>query len=331
VHEAVDGVPVTRVASFGRVGAVSLTPSLAFWLSRASADVIVLHEPNPMALVACSLAPPDVPLVVWFHSEVVRPRWRYRLFYEPFLNRVLARAARIVVSAPLMRDVPALVGHREKVTVLPYGLDPAGYPVQPARAPRPKDLPTVLFVGRLVAYKGVDVLLRAMVDVPASLVLVGDGPLRQSLEQLARDLGIDDRITFAGRVSDADRLAWFGRADVVALPSVSRQEAFGMVQVEAMLTGRPVVSTSLPTGVPWVNQHGESGLVVPPGDSAALAGALRLLFGDPDLRARLGEGGRARANRLFTAERMCAEFASLCRGVAVSEGVETPAQAVEVQ
>jgi rhamnosyl/mannosyltransferase len=160
---------------------------------------------------------------------------------------------------------------------------------------------------------------------------VGDGPLRQSLEQLARDLGIDDRITFAGRVSDADRLAWFGRADVVALPSVSRQEAFGMVQVEAMLTGRPVVSTSLPTGVPWVNQHGESGLVVPPGDSAALAGALRLLFGDPDLRARLGEGGRARANRLFTAERMCAEFASLCRGVAVSEGVETPAQAVEVQ
>jgi rhamnosyl/mannosyltransferase len=331
VHEAVDGVLVTRVASFGRVGAVSLTPSLAFWLSRASADVVVLHEPNPMALVACTLAPPDVPLVVWFHSEVVRPRWRYRLFYEPFLNRVLARAACIVVSAPPMQDVPALARHRDKVTVLPFGLDPAGYPVQPLPAPRTGQLPTVLFVGRLVAYKGVDVLLRAMVDVPASLVLVGDGPLRQSLEQLARDLGIDDRITFAGRVSDADRLAWFGRADVVALPSVSRQEAFGMVQVEAMLTGRPVVSTSLPTGVPWVNQHGESGLVVPPGDSAALAGALRLLFGDPDLRARLGEGGRARANRLFTAERMCAEFASLCRGVAVSEGVETPAQAVEVQ
>ncbi len=322
MHETVDGVPVTRVASFGRVGAVSLTPSLALWLSRASADVVVLHEPNPMALVACNLAPPDVPLVVWFHSEVMRPRWQYRLFYEPFLDRVLNRAARIVVSAPPMRDVPALAGHRDKVTVLPFGLDPAGYPVQPAPEPRAGQLPTLLFVGRLVAYKGLDVLLRALVDVPASLVLVGDGPLREPLQQLARDLGVDDRVTFAGRVTDADRLAWFGRADLVVLPSVSRQEAFGMVQVEAMLTGRPVVSTGLPTGVPWVNQHGESGLIVPPGDSAALAGALRTLCADPALRARLGDGGRARASRLFTAERMCADFASLCRAVAVPEGVE---------
>src|SRR6185295_4672597 len=111
--------------------------------------------------------------------------------------------------------------------------------------------PTVLFVGRLVAYKGLDVLLRAMVDVPGSLALVGDGPLRESLQKLAQELGVADRVTFLGRVSDADRLAWFGRADVVVLPSVSRQEAFGMVQVEAMLTGRPVVSTSVPTGVPW--------------------------------------------------------------------------------
>jgi len=331
VHEVVDGVPVTRVASFGRVGAVSLTPSLALWLSRASADVVVLHEPNPMALVACALVPPDVPLVVWFHSEVVRPRWRYRLFYEPFLNRVLERAARIVVSAPPLRDVPALAGHRDKVTVLPFGLDPTGYPVLAEHEARPGQTPTVLFVGRLVAYKGLDVLLRAMVDVPGSLALVGDGPLRESLQKLAQELGVADRVTFLGRVSDADRLAWFGRADVVVLPSVSRQEAFGMVQVEAMLTGRPVVSTSVPTGVPWVNQHDESGLVVPPGDSAALASALRRVCGDSALRARLGRGGRARAIRLFTAERMCADFASLCRAVAVVEAVGAQPQPVEAR
>ena len=331
VHEVVDGVPVTRVASFGRVGAVSLTPSLALWLSRASADVVVLHEPNPMALVACALVPPDVPLVVWFHSEVVRPRWRYRLFYEPFLNRVLERAARIVVSAPPLRDVPALAGHRDKVTVLPFGLDPTGYPVLAEHEARPGQTPTVLFVGRLVAYKGLDVLLRAMVDVPGSLALVGDGPLRESLQKLAQELGVADRVTFLGRVSDADRLAWFGRADVVVLPSVSRQEAFGMVQVEAMLTGRPVVSTSVPTGVPWVNQHDESGLVVPPGDSAALASALRRVCGDSALRARLGRGGRARAIRLFTAERMCADFTSLCRAVAAAEAVRAQPHPVEAR
>ena len=128
VHENVDGVPVTRVGRVAAVGAVSMTPSLPLWLRRERADVVVLHEPNPMALVAYALARPSAPLVVWFHSEVIRARWKYRLFYEPLLDWVLARAARIIVAAPPMRDVPALACHRDKVVVIPYGLDPKGYP-----------------------------------------------------------------------------------------------------------------------------------------------------------------------------------------------------------
>ena len=85
------------------------------------------------------------------------------------------------------------------------------------------------------------------------------------------ELGVAGSVRFVGHVSDAERLEWYRRADLLALPSVSRQEAFGMVQVEAMLCGRPVVSTALPTGVPWVNQDGESGLVVPPGDAERCA------------------------------------------------------------
>ena len=88
---------------------------------------MVLHEPNPMALVAYAIARPAAPLIVWFHSEVIRARWKYRLFYEPLLNWVLRRAARIVVAAPPMRDVPALAAHRDKVAVIPYGLDPRAY------------------------------------------------------------------------------------------------------------------------------------------------------------------------------------------------------------
>ncbi|HEY6508919.1 MAG TPA: glycosyltransferase, partial [Vicinamibacterales bacterium] len=248
VREVIGRIPVTRVASLATIGAVSVTPTLPVWLRRATADVVVLHEPNPMALVACALARPSAPLVVWFHSEVIRSRWKYELFYRPFLDWALARAARIVVAAPPMREVPALAAFRDKVVVIPYGLDPTPYAhsEQPAPVPVQSHPPTLLFVGRLVAYKGVDVLLRAMVGVRASLVLVGDGPLRRTLEALAVELGVAERVRFAGRVSDADRLAWYGRADVVVLPSVSRQEAFGMVQVEAMLSGRPVVCTSLP-------------------------------------------------------------------------------------
>jgi len=319
VHEVIDGVAVTRVASLATVGAVSLTPSLAWWLRRTRADVVVLHEPNPMALVGYLLARPAGAMILWFHSEVVRARWKYRLFYQPLLDWVLSRAAQIVVAAPPMRDVPALTRHREKVAVIPFGLEPRPYEAPPgdSAAERPAP-PTVLFVGRLVAYKGLDVLLRAMVGVPASLVVIGDGPLRDSLQRTAAGLGLAGAVRFLGHVTDAERLAWYRRADVVALPSVSRQEAFGMVQVEAMLSGCPVISTALPTGVPWVNRDGETGLVVPPGDEAVLRGALIRLCGDAALRRFLGTNGRARALSHFTADRMCGRFDALCRSVGSS-------------
>jgi lipopolysaccharide/colanic/teichoic acid biosynthesis glycosyltransferase len=170
----------------------------------------------------------------------------------------------------------------------------------------------------------VDVLLRAMAGVPASLVVVGDGPLRGSLEALARELGVAGSVRFVGHVSDAERLGWYGRADVLALPSVSRQEAFGMVQVEAMLAGLPVVSTDLPTGVPWVNRDGESGLVVPPRDVERLRAALTRVCSDAALRTRLGAGGRARALEYFTARRMCGAIDDLCREVAQAGRVVQP-------
>ena len=114
-HDVVDGVPVTRVASLLTVGAVAVAPTLPLWLARAEADLIVLHEPNPMALLAYFLARPRAPLIIWYHSEVVRPGWRYRLFYRPFLEFALHRAARVVVASPPMKDVPALAALSREV------------------------------------------------------------------------------------------------------------------------------------------------------------------------------------------------------------------------
>jgi rhamnosyl/mannosyltransferase len=305
VHEVVDGVPVTRVRSFGTVGAVALTPTLPWWLARSDADVLVLHEPNPMALLAYALVRPRTPLVVWMHSEVIRPRWQYRLFYEPLLNLALRRAARIVVASPPMLDAPSLAPFRDKCVVVPYGIDPAPYAAAAAVARSAAEEPTVLFVGRLVAYKGVDVLLRALPGLPLRAVIVGDGPCRAALETLAAELGVAERVTFAGQVSDEARFEAYRAADLFVLPSVSRQEAFGMVQIEAMLSGLPVVSTALPTGVPWVTQDGQTGLVVTPGDPDALRSALGALAASPDFRRDLGSRGRARALATFTAEQMC--------------------------
>jgi glycosyltransferase involved in cell wall biosynthesis len=152
------------------------------------------------------------------------------------------------------------------------------------------------------------VLLQAAREWSGSLMIVGEGPLEPELRRLAVELGIDDRVRFAGRVEDEQLPACYQACDAFVLPSLARTEAFGVVQVEAMAAGLPVVSTRLPTGVPWVNQDGVTGLVVPPGDAAALGRALNRLSGSEALRRSLGEAASRRADDLFSRERMVRAF-----------------------
>jgi rhamnosyl/mannosyltransferase len=317
-HESLNGVPITRVGSIGRVGAVQVCPSFPLWLARAQKDVIVIHEPNPIALASYFLVRPRAPLLVWFHSEVVRPKWRYNLMYRPFLRFALKRAARIIVSSPsLANQAAALREFRTKCVVIPFGLDAARLEPAPDTAPEAEAIrqrhpgPLVLFVGRMVDYKGVDVLLRALVGVEGTTLLVGDGPRRAALEELAADLGLAGRVVFLGDVDDRRMSALYQACDLFVLPSVTRAEAFGLVQLEAMAAGKPVVSTAVPTGVPWVNQHGRTGLVVRPGEVPPLREAIVRLLKDPELRSRMGREGRARVSTDFTIARMVAQTTAL--------------------
>jgi glycosyltransferase involved in cell wall biosynthesis len=322
VRERWQGIEVTRVGSVAAIGSVGVCPAFPFELRRAERDVTVIHEPNPLAIVSDWMAAQNGPLVVWFHSEVLRPRWKYRLLYRPFLRRVLARADRIVVSSPrLAEHAVELQDYREKCVVIPFGIDTGRLTRTPAIDERVASIerahpgPRVLFVGRLVPYKGVDVLLEAMRSVQATALIVGDGPLRQTLEAMAERLGLSARVRFVGHVEDEEVVAHMHACDLFVLPSVTRAETFGVVQLEAMACGKPVVSTNLPTGVPWVNRHEETGLVVGPGDATALAGALNRLIADPALRARLGTRARQRVEETFTVERMRSRAEEVYRGV----------------
>jgi rhamnosyl/mannosyltransferase len=163
----------------------------------------------------------------------------------------------------------------------------------------------------------VDVFLEAMRQVPATALIVGDGPLRSTLEAAAARLGLSTRVRFLGHVEDEEVVAHMHACDLFVLPSVTRAETFGVVQLEAMACGKPVVSTNVPTGVPWVNRHDETGLVVEPGDAAALAGALNSLVGDAALRTRLGTRARQRVEETFTVERMTSKSTALYREVVV--------------
>jgi rhamnosyl/mannosyltransferase len=230
VREAWRGVPVTRIASFGSIGSVGICPGFPFALAAATRDVTVLHEPNPVALVSDCVTFSHGPLVVWFHSEVVRPQWKYELLYRPFLRRVLSRASRIMVSSPrLAEHARELSDFRHKCVVIPFGLDTSHLAETPAIAGRAAEIarefpgPRVLFVGRLVPYKGVDVLIDAMASVDGTCLVVGDGPLRASLESHAASRGVSSRVRFLGGVSDPDLAAHLHACDLFVLPSV-RQE-----------------------------------------------------------------------------------------------------------
>ena len=321
VTETIDGVDVTRVGTVGAVGSVAVAPAFPLALGRARPDAIVLHEPNPWALLAFTIARPRAPLAIWFHSEVVRPRLQYALFYHPLARPAYREARRIVVSSPALAEhAAALAPYGDRIVVIPFGIDSAPWASTPEvrrRAAAIRALaggrPLVLFAGRMVSYKGVDVLLRALADTHAAAVLVGRGPARNRWKALARELKVDGRVTFAGEVAHEELVALYHACDMFVLPSVTRAEAFGYVQLEAMACGKPVISTRLPSGVPWVNRDGETGITVPPGDAAALAAAISMLANDPALRMRMGEAGRQRAASDFSMARMRAAVSDLYR------------------
>jgi len=268
--------------------------------------VVHVHSPFPLAEAAQSLLGPGQAKVVTFHAEVTRQR-RLMKLYAPVLRQALQAADRIIATSPTLRDAsPWLAPVRDRCRVVPLSVDAHAF--APAGPCFGEPGPTVLFVGRLRHYKGLDALLRAMRLLPenVSLAIVGDGPMGPAWRGLALELGLGDRARFLGEVSDAGLRLALGRAAVLALPSTTRSEAFGVCLLEAMASGLPCVATELGTGTSWVVRHGETGLVVRPGDPEALAGALARILDAPELARAMGLAGRRRVEERFSPARMLA-------------------------
>lgn len=314
------GVPVRRVTTPGEVRSAPISPTLPLVLAKAilSADVVHVHLPNPTAVVsflaATSLLPVvDQPaLVATYHSDIVRQS-RGLAAYEPLLHRFLDAADRIVVTSPgLLEHSDRLSAHADDCTVIPLSVDPdeyGDYDGPSIDLPTDPDRPTLLFVGRLNYYKGVEYLIDAVaeMDANADLLVVGEGEQRGALERQARETGID-RINFLGEVPEQTLRYSYDQADLLVLPSVERSEAFGMVQLEAMAFRTPVVNTNLPTGVPWVSRDGETGRTVEPGNATALAEAIDDLLAAPVRRRRYATAARRRVEHRFNREQKLAEI-----------------------
>lgn len=318
-----NGYVVYKVPSLGKLAGTAMCPTMPSWARRLQYqhdyDIVHLHFPDPMAHLASVFLPSPVKRVITWHSDIVRQKWLFR-FYQPFLSRILNRADAIIIPTPQhLESSTQLTACRypERFHIVPFGMDYT--PFENAATHKMRiaalrtelgvvgDSPLIFTVGRHVYYKGMEYLIRAMTDISgARLVIGGEGPLTADMRLLAQALELTSRIRFVGRISDAELPFYYHACDVFCMPSILPAEAFGLVQLEAMACGKPVVCCNLQNGVNYVNRDGETGLVVPPRNPQALAAAINSLLINPDFRQRLGEQGRHRARTQFSLDAMVA-------------------------
>jgi glycosyltransferase involved in cell wall biosynthesis len=319
------GIPIVRLPTAFAITTAPVSPSLPAAIRAAAPDLLHVHLPHPGGVLGVLASRYRGPIVVTYHSDVVRQRLMGTVF-RPVLDALLRRASAILVtSASYLESSTVLQAFSGTCRVVPYGIPLQRFELRDLT--RTRQLRTqlgprlILAVGRLVYYKGFEVLVEAMRHVDARLVIIGEGPLGPSLRAQAATSGVTAKIAFLGELQNDEIAPFFAAADVFVLPSVARSEAFGIVQLEAMACGTPVVNTSLASGVPWVSRHLETGLTVPPGDPRALAAAIERLLGDDELRHRLGAAGKARVRAEFTVETMGARVARIYEEVLSRAGV----------
>lgn len=306
--ERIDGVPVTRCQSFGNYFGtpVSVTYPFRYRALVEQSDIVHFHAPFPLGELTYALGNlQDKKVVVTLHADPAGTRFAMlERLYRPVIRRLLDRADRIIVTSPQLRDTPELLrGIRDKCTIIPLAANVstdviADDEITAFRQEKALgDRKVILGVGRMVYYKGFKFVVEALPDLDAELVLIGKGEDSDDLRAQAERLGVADRLHMPGYVSTEELPKYYKAADLFVFPSISPAEAFGIVQVEAMSHGLPIVNTNLPTGVPFVSKDGETGFTVEPESVSQLRAALQKLLRDDELRNRFSRNAQARSER----------------------------------
>jgi rhamnosyl/mannosyltransferase len=301
-EERLNSVRVIYAARLANISSAPLSTAWARLLERERPDIAHLHFPYPPGEIANLFFGHATRTVLTYHSDIVRQKY-LRLAYAPFMSHVLTRVDAIIATSPNYIASSAILSRwKSKTVVIPLGIDPGPFLTAPAEQPGSN---TLLFVGRLRYYKGLNYLLDALPSLPETrLIIVGTGQMERAWRDQADRLGLSGRVEWRGDVPDADLPACYAAASVFVLPASERSEAFGTVQLEAMASARPVVSCDVGTGVGWVNRDEMTGLVVPPRDPAVLSQALARLLADKVLREKMGTAGRQRVLEEFTLDKM---------------------------
>ena len=328
VREEIDGIRVTRVPQVGRFTSAPLNMTFIYWLRKLArdADVLHFHFPNPTAEISYLMAGLNRRVIVTYHSDIVRQA-RLGKIYSPFMKCFLDKAETIIATSPeYVRSSKVLSQYRSKCRVIPLGIELSRFASENTDASRIAELrhqynrPIILFIGRFRYYKGLHVLIEAMTEIDAVLLIIGTGPLEKELREQSAAADLDKRVIFLGELPDRDLVTYLHACDLFVLPSILRSEAFGIVQIEAMACKKPVISTEIGSGTSYVNQHGKTGLVVPPFDAHKMAAAVNMMLERPDMRESFGKAGYERVRSCFSSEKMVDRIVSVYQDIPPGTG-----------
>lgn len=294
-----------------KVAATMISPAMISSLRERCAgyDIIHVHHPDPMACLSLFLSGYKGKVVLHWHSDIEKQKALLQ-FYRPLQRWLLNRADVILGTTPVyVAESPCLAHMEHKIECLPIGIDPI--------CPNPRKVEAlkkaypgkkiIFSLGRLVAYKGYRWLIEAAryLDDDYVVLIGGSGSMKRELMLEIERYGVADKVSLLGRIPDNELPTYYGACTLFCLSSVQKTEAFGIVQIEAMSCGKPIVATRIPhSGVAWVNEHGLSGLNVEPKDAKGLAEAIMAIAGNEAAYQEYTRGAEQRYASLFTKERM---------------------------
>ena len=276
-EEKIAGVKVIYAKSYGIFMSqpISLDFFRKFKKIRNDYGIIDIHYPNPIAFLACLFFKPKGKIIIHYHCDIIKQKIT-GFFIKPLLLKILKISDKIIISNPnMLKSSKILLKFEEKCKVIPFGID-----IEEIKEKYGK---YILFVGRLIYYKGVQVLLDAIKDLDVNLVIIGTGKLEKELKQQVENLNIENKVFFLKNKSRKELINFYSQAETFVLPSIFKSEAFGIVLLEAMACGIPLVSTELGTGTSYVNNDGETGYVVEKNNREELSKAIEKILDNKEI------------------------------------------------
>jgi len=319
-RETINGVRVFRMPRRGLLSSRPFCPSMPRMLKKMNKerkyDVVHLHFPNLMSEISYLFSGmKTTKLIITYHADAIH--WRKSAFLINLLKilylnscyqYILKKSAYIICNSQSYRTSnPFLKKYQNKCHVIPIPV--RNYYLSPPNQVRIQSLKDkfrdfVLFVGNFVPYKGIPYLIRAIKYTKTNLVLIGAGMENELLRNIVKEEGLEDKVYFVGRKDNQELRDFYHACTIFCLPSVSQLETYGIVLLEAMACGKPLISTEIGTGTSFININGKTGFVVQPGSPEELAEKINMIIKNVNLRIEMGNTARERVLQEFTIGRI---------------------------